>query len=154
MDETDMSGDGRLTKKIWIMSPPQHASLLSMITITWFVASPAWTDMSPPHALLSSYLFWKFLLHNSWKSMFFIVSVCYYEYNPGILRSPCCHYHVTYQCQFLCHFSVIHKSYPVASWDSKVSIVCTQNLTGSSTFFYSFMSTVNLDILKLFFTYI
>ena len=36
------------------------------------------------------------------------------------------------QHQVLC-FTVIHKSSPVALWDSKVSIVCTlQNLVGSS----------------------
>jgi len=65
------------------------------------------------------------------------------------VHSPCSHYHVTYQRQ-LHHFTVIHKSSPVASWDSTVSIIlCThQNLPGMGirVLFASFMSTVNLDI--------
>jgi len=37
-------------------------------------------------------------------------------------------YHVIYWCQLPC-FTAIHKLSPVASWDSKVSIICTlQNL--------------------------
>jgi len=43
-----------------------------------------------------------------------------YECNLDVLHSPC--HHVTYQGQ-LCRFTAIHKSFPVALWDSKASIV-------------------------------
>ncbi len=33
-------------------------------------------------------------------------------------------YQVNYQCR-LCHITAIHQPSPVASWGSKVSIVCT-----------------------------
>jgi len=55
-----------------------------------------------------------------------------YEGNLDVLHPPCCHCHVTYQCQ-LPRFTAIHKSPPMASWDSKVSIICTlHNLGGNS----------------------
>jgi len=56
----------------------------------------------------------------------------------NVLHPPCCHYHMTYQRQ-LCRFTSIHKSSPMASWDSKMSIECAlQNLTGSSRSFGDF----------------
>jgi len=61
--------------------------------------------------------------------------------NPNVLYSPCCHtvYHVTYHCQYRC-FTAIHKSFFVASWDSKVSIVCTlQNLARRKYFYIFFL---------------
>lgn len=45
-------------------------------------------------------------------------------------------------------FTIIHKSFPVSSWNSKVSIVCTlQNLTRNSGSSRYFLSTVYSDIL-------
>jgi len=72
----------------------------------------------------------------------------FYSMNVGRIHLPCCHYHVTHQRQ-LVYFTVIHKSSPVASWDRKMFIVHTGSSMSSGYFAYSFLSTVNSDILLL-----
>jgi len=68
--------------------------------------------------------------------------VCCMNVNLDILHLPCCHYHATCQHQ-LCRFTIIHKSCPMASWDSKVSIIWKlQNLAGRSRSSGYFLSSL------------
>jgi len=51
------------------------------------------------------------------------MSVC----SKNVIRTylPCCLYHVTYSISYVTFtFTAIHKSSPVASWDSKVPMEC------------------------------
>lgn len=60
-----------------------------------------------------------------------------------MLHSPC--HHVTYQCQLRC-ITAIHKSSPVPSLDSKVTIVCTpKNLAWSSRYSEHFLTTESTE---------
>lgn len=68
----------------------------------------------------------------------------YYECNPNVLHSPCCYYHVTYQCQLHVSMPFIHKSSPVALWDSMhTSEFRWKQQVIWLLLAYSFMSTVN-----------
>ncbi len=80
------------------------------------------------HTLLSTCLFWI-----NW-SNYLATTKKYVQYSVNVysIKVICCHCHVTYQHQ-LRRFSAIHRSSPMASWNGKMSIVCTlQNHTGSS----------------------